>query len=509
MRFDPEDFFAPDRLEKRQKLEEEGSDLYPHESDRSCDLGTYREQFEDTEEIESEETFHLAGRITGNIRDLGDISFIDITDRTGTVQLFFSTDRLNDYDTLSHIDRGDFIGAEGTPMRANTGELSLQVQDFTVLTKALNHPPGHEGLSDEKKLRQRAVAMWDDDLHSNLSFRFKMIQKIREYLTRQEFKEVETPILQNVAGGTSARPFETEVNAKGTEMYLRIAKELYLKRMIVGGFERIFEIGKDFRNEDIDTTHNPEFTMMEVYQAYADYHDMMELTENIVEYVLDELNGGDYEIEYHKPQRDDDGGIERDDKGEVETEAVTLDFEPPWPRMTMTEAIEHYAGFDPTELSNEEIQERALEAGGEFPGGFSRGLGIMELFEELVEHRIDGPVFIIDHPVETTPLCKDHREKEGRIERFEIFVVGAELGNSYTELNDPIQQGEHLAEQVERKEQGDEEAHSMDDDFLDALAYGMPPTGGLGIGIDRLAMILTDTQSIKEVLPFPMVAQES
>jgi len=509
MGFDPEDFFAPDRLEKREKLENKGLDLYPHEFNRTCEIGTYREKFEGVDEINSEETYRLAGRITGNIRDLGNISFIDITDETGTVQLFFSSDDIDDYDTLSHVDRGDFIGAVGTPLRADSGELSLFVQDFSILTKGLKHPPGHEGLSDEKELRQRAVAMWNDDLHSNLSFRFGMIQKIREYMDGEGFTEVQTPILQNIAGGTSARPFATEANAKDSEMYLRIAKELYLKRMVVGGFENIFEIGKDFRNEDIDTTHNPEFTMMEVYQAYADYHDMMELTENIVQYILDELNGGNYEIEYHKPQRDEEGEIRRDDEGEVITELVTLDFEPPWPRMTMREAIQHYAEFDPADLSDEEIRERALEAGGEFPGGFSRGLGIMELFEELVEHEIDGPIFIIDHPAETTPLCKDHRDKDGRIERFEVFAVGAELGNAYTELNDPIQQGEHLAEQVERKEKGDEEAHSMDEEFLNALAYGMPPTGGLGIGIDRLAMILTDTQSIKDVLPFPMVAQES
>lgn len=509
MGFEPNEFFAPDRLEKRQKLENEGFELYPHEFERSCDIGSYRKKFEDIEEIDSDEQFQLAGRITGNIRDLGQITFIDIVDETGTVQLFFEEEQLEEYDVVSNIDRGDIIGVKGSPMRANTGELSIHVRDFTVLTKALKHPPGREGLSDEKELRQRSVAMWEDDLRSNLQFRFDMIKEIRTFLNRDGFTEVQTPILQNIAGGTSARPFVTESNAKGDEMYLRIAKELYHKRMVVGGFEKLFEIGKDFRNEDIDTTHNPEFTMMEVYQAYADYEDMMELTENIVQYILDELNGGDYEVEYHKPKRDPNGEIIRDDEGEVITELVTLNFEPPWPRMTMTESIEHYAGFDPTDLSDKEIKQRALDAGGDFPGGFSRGLGIMELFEELVEHKIEGPIFIIDHPAETTPLCKDHREKEDRIERFEIFAVGSELGNAYTELNDPIQQGEHLAQQVERKEKGDEEAHSMDEDFLNALAHGMPPTGGLGIGIDRLAMILTDTQSIKEVLPFPMVAEES
>ncbi|WP_436936343.1 lysine--tRNA ligase [Halovenus marina] len=508
MEFDPEAYFAPDRLEKRERLEEEGIDPYPHEFDRTVSIGEYVDQFSEQDEIDSDDTYRLAGRITGNIRDLGSITFLDISDERGSVQLFCNEDAMDNYDILDTVDRGDFVGVTGTPMRTQNGELSINVSEMEMLSKALKHPPGYEGLNEEQTLRNRAVAMWDDSLRSNLEYRFEMLRVIREYLASQDFTEVQTPVLQNIYGGTSARPFSTEANAKDSEMYLRIAKELYHKRLVVGGFERIFEIGKDFRNEDIDTTHNPEFTMMELYQAYADYEDIMSLTEDLVVAILDELNDGEYAIEYHNPVRTDDGHIVRDEEGTIETEVVELDFSPPWPRLSVEEALVEYADINPSELSDEELRERALEAGGEFPGGFSRGLAIMELFEALVEHKLTGPVFIVDHPVETTPLSKDHRDKEGRIERFELFVAGAEVGNAYTELNDPIQQGEHFAEQMKRREEGDEEAHQMDEDFVEALGYGMPPTGGLGIGIDRLAMILTDSQSIKDVLPFPMVASE-
>lgn len=506
MGFEPQEHFAEDRLNKRESLEDEGINLYPHEFNRTCVIREFVNKYEDVDEIETENKYKLAGRISGNIRDLGSIKFIDITDETGTVQLFFQEDDLDDYDILENIDRGDFIGVEGKPMRTNNGELSINVSNYDILTKSLSHPPGYEELSEEKKLRNRAVALRNNELQSNLRYRFNMISSIRRYLEDNGFIQVQTPILHNVAGGTSARPFTTKSNAKDSELHLRIAKELYHKRMVIGGFEKIFEIDKDFRNEDIDTTHNPEFTMMELYEAYADYHDMMDITEDIVVNILNDMNNGDYIVEYDKPVTDEGGEVKRNDDGEILTESVELDFEPPWPRLTMTEAIEEYADVDVTELNDEEIKSKALEVGGEFPGGFSRGLGIMEIFEGLVEHKIVGPLFIIDHPSETTPLCKDHRSKEGRIERFEVFAVGAELGNAYTELNDPIQQGEHFAKQVERKEEGDEEAHSMDQDFVNALSYGMPPTGGLGIGIDRLAMILTNSQSIKSVLPFPMVS---
>jgi lysyl-tRNA synthetase class 2 len=326
--------------------------------------------------------------------------------------------------------------------------------------------------------------MWNPELKDRLRTRFEAISEIRSYLEEREFVEADTTVLQSVYGGANATPFETYCGAKDSTMYLRIATELDLKKLVVGGFERVFEIGKVFRNEDIDTTHNPEFMMLELYQAWADYEDMMILTEDLVCHLLDIVADGSRTLEY---------------------DGETLDFSRPWERLTMAEAIDRHSGIDVSSLDDEALEAIAREHGAEFPGGFERGLGVMELFEAVAEPELTDPTFIIDHPQETTPLCKDHREKEGRIERFELFVAGAELANSYTELNDPVQQGEHFAEQLERFEAGDEEAHRMDEDFLRALGHGLPPTGGLGIGIDRLAMLLTDAQSIKQVLPFPMV----
>ena len=486
-KFDPSAHFAPDRLDKLRDLREAGVDPYPHEFDRTGTIGSFVDRYDDREEIDDDETHRLAGRITGNIRDLGSVAFLDITDETGTVQLFFHEDTLAEYDLLDSIDRGDVVGATGEAIRTNTGELSVAVESFTVLSKALLHPPGPEGLSTDQRIRNRAVAMWDEDLRAQLDTRFAVIREIRAFLHELGYTEVETPILQNVTGGTRARPFETHLNAKGEDVYLRIAKELYLKRMVVGGYEQVFEIGKDFRNEDIDSTHNPEFTMLELYRAYADYEDMMTLTEELVAHLLETVVGSTT----------------------LTYDGETIDFSPPFERLTVREAIERHADIDVTALSDEELRERAQEAGGEFPGGFTRGDAEMELFDHLVEEHLQDPTFVTDHPKESTPLCKDHRSEPGRIERFELFAAGAELGNAYTELNDPVEQGELFAQQAERRERGDEEAHQTDEEFIRALGYGMPPTGGLGIGVDRLVMLVTDTQSIKEVIPFPMVAQQN
>lgn len=487
MEFDPTDHFSADRIEKRRRLEAAGVDPYPPAFEPSDSVEAFVERFEDEPEPEPDETstHRLAGRIT-RINDIGSVAFVDIEDVSGTIQLF-ADEETDGFDRLEDLDLGDILGATGSPMRTRTGELSLRASSLTMLTKALNHPPSRDGISTQQKIRNRPVAMWFDDVHEPLRMRFEMVRSIRRYLDEKGFLEVETRILQNVYGGANATPFETHCEAIGDTQYLRIAPELDLKRMLVGGFERIYEIGTVFRNEDIDTTHNPEFTMLELYQAYADYETMMDLTEELVLHLLREFNGGEYELTY--------GG-------------QSIDCSPPWDRITMTEAIERHSGIDIESLTDDELRDAALEHGGEFPGGYSRGLGIMELFEAVAEPELTDPTFVIDHPAETTPLCKDHREKDGAIERFELMVAGAELANSYTELNDPIQQGEHFVDQLERLEEGDAEAHRMDEDFLQALGYGMPPAGGLGIGIDRLAMLLTDSQSIKDVLAFPMVAPE-
>ncbi|WP_123538170.1 lysine--tRNA ligase [Halosimplex salinum] len=478
--FNPEDHFATDRLDKLKRLQNEGINPYPPSFDRSCALAEFTDRYDDETSL-SDEEYRLAGRIR-RFNDLGGIAFLGIADESGGVQLYLD-DETEGFDLLDSLDHGDIIGATGEPIRTDRGELSLRVQQLSVLTKTLNHPPRDE-LNEESRLRNRPVAMWEPDVRARLETRFDTISEIRSFLEGRDFTEADTTVLQNVYGGANATPFETFCEAKDQTMYLRIATELDLKKLVVGGFERVFEIGKVFRNEDIDTTHNPEFQMLELYQAWADYEDMMQITEDLVCYVVDSVLDGSRTLQY---------------------DGKEIDLSRPWERLTMTEAIHRHGNINVESLSDDELETIAREHGAEFPGGFSRGLGIMELFETVAEPELWDPTFVVDHPQETTPLCKDHREKDGRIERFELMVAGAELANSYTELNDPVQQGEHFAAQLERYEAGDEEAHQMDEGFLQALSYGLPPTGGLGIGIDRLVMLLTDSQSIKDVLPFPMV----
>jgi len=501
--FDPEDFFAPDRLEKLGRLREAGVDPYPPEFRPSRSVGAFVDEYEDIEEIEDDTTHRLAGRVH-RINDLGGIAFVEIEDESGSVQLILDEDT-DGYEHIDELDFIDIVGAEGEAVRSNTGELSLHADSFTFLTKTLKHhnPPSQSELGD--RYETRAVKFWWGEVRDPVETRYRMTRQLRRFLDDRGFLEAETPVLQNVAGGTDATPFETHLEAKDQEMYLRIATELHLKRLLVGGFEKVYEVGPVFRNEDIDVTHNPEFTMLELYQAYADYTDMMDLTEDLVAHLV-EAAAGDLVVTYDNPLRDADGNVRTDEENDVLTEPVEIDFSPPWPRLTPEEAIEEYSdeSIDVTEYDDDELRELALEKGGEFPGGYSRGLGIVELFENVAEYEIVDPTFVVDHPKETTPLCKDHREKEGRIERFELFAAGFELANAYTELNDPVEQGELFAEQVARREAGDEEAHQMDEDFLDALAHGMPPAGGLGVGIDRLAMLATNSQTIKDVIAFPI-----
>jgi len=353
----------------------------------------------------------------------------------------------------------------------------------------LRHIPSeHFGLEDqEQRYRDRPLQLISDlEAREDLRTRSEVVSEIRDFLENREFMEVETPVIQPVYGGTHATPFETHVEDLGQDQYLRIAKELYLKRLIIGGYERIFEIGKDFRNESIDTTHNPEFTMMELYQAYADYEDIMELTENLYEHVAIQVKGS--------PQ--------------IEYNGQDIDLSAPWERLTMREAILEYAGLDIEQMTDQEIREELQNHNIELESGYERGLATAELFEDLVEDQLTQPVHITDHPEETTPLCMQHRDKEGRIERFESFAAGMELGNAYTELRDPIRQRNLFEEEQRRQDEGDDEAHPIDMDFVEALELGMPPTGGLGIGIGRMVMLLTDNQSIRDVTPFPMLKKQ-
>lgn len=483
--FDPRDHFEQDRLDKAESLRNRGETPYANESERDISLGAFRHEYDDQEEYDNPPTHTLGGRIT-RVNDFGSVMFADIEDEEDTIQLFFYDGDTEAFDDRSCIDEGDYVEATGEPTRTDNGELSLLVDEWEILTKALRGIPTRTGLDERNRVRDRVGALIvDDDLHDAVSTRFDVMAELRRTLRQRGFQEVDTPTLHHTASGASATPFETHCEALDEEMALRIAPELYLKRLVMGGFERVFELGSNFRNEDIDTTHNPEFTMLELYEAYADYEDMMILTEEVVSSVVYELTLS-YELEY-------------DDS--------TLDFEPPWPRQRFEEVLEEYGGVPVTDLSDDDLRELAeTEYGISFDGDYSRGRAYEELYEAAAEANIDGPLFVTDHPRESTPLCAPHSDDPSRVERFEVVVAGVELANAYSELTDPVMQGELFAEQANR--QSSDEQVDPDMSFADDLGYGMPPTGGLGLGVDRLAMLVSNSQSIKEVLPFPLVASE-
>jgi len=446
-----------------------------------------------------------AGRVM-SIRKHGKSTFIDLFDQGKRLQAYFKADILgNRYKIfLKHVRRGDIIGVEGKLFRTRVGELTILVRDYEILCKALYSPPSQwYGFKDvEERYRRRYLdLLLNKKVRRIFILRSKIISEIRKFLEEKGFIEVETPTLQPVYGGAAAKPFKTYVNALDEEWYLRISPELYLKRLVVGGLNKVFEICKNFRNEDIDAKHNPEFTKIEIYEAYADYNDMMKLTEEMISTVAQKVLGNTkmkYPIKIKR-------------NNEVETREVEIVFSPPWKRMTMFEAIKTYSPehFDVEDMSDKEIKEELEKLGLEIPGGYNRGLAIAKLFEEYCEEHLIQPTFILDYPKETTPLSKPHRKNPSLIERFEGYIAGMEIANAYTELNDPVLQDELFREQLERKRRGDIEAHEYDYDFVEALRYGMPPTGGLGIGIDRLIMIFVGATSIKEVILFPMLRRKN
>jgi len=472
-----------ERLEQLQNLRE-NNEAYSYNFNRSHTVEELQELDEGEEDELPEQEFSTAGRVM-EIRDFGELVFLDLRGEREEIQIIVRDDE-ELLEEVENLYRGDIIGVEGALTYTDKGEFSLMSQDLEVLSLGVRHvPKEHFGVEDEElQYRDRPLHLITDmEARDTFRTRSQIISEIRDFLEDREFMEVETPTIQPVYGGAAAEPFTTHVNALDQEHYLNISPELYLKRLIIGGYERIFEITKNFRNESIDTTHNPEFTMMEIYQAYADYEDMMALMEHLYEQVAIEATGS-AEVEY---------------QGEV------LDFSAPWSRMTMREAIQEHGGFNVEELSDEEIQERMREYGAELESDYERGLAIAELFEEVAEENLLQPAHIIDHPEETTPLCMQHRNEEGLIERFESFAAGMELCNAYTELRDPIRQRNLFEEEQRRQEEGDDEAHPIDMDFVEALELGMPPTGGLGIGIGRMVMLMTDQESIRDVLLFPMM----
>ena len=440
------------------------------------------------EELEGKEV-KVAGRLMSK-RGQGKVLFSDIHDRDGKLQLFVKIDAVGEeaLKEFKSLDLGDWIAATGTVFKTKTGEVSVKVTSFQLICKSLKPlPEKFHGLKDpDLRYRQREVdIITNPEVKDTFIKRSQIIKGIREFLDNRGFLEVETPMLATIAGGASARPFITHHNTLDLDMFLRIAPELYLKRCIVAGFEKVYELGRTFRNEGMSVRHNPEFTMIELYQAFADYNDMMELTENMIAEVCKKVNG----------------------TTKVTYQGTEIDFMPPWRRITMVDAVKEYAGVDfATINSDEEAQAIAKEKHLEFSkplNTVTKGEVLNMLYEEFCEEHMIQPTFIIDYPVEISPLTKKKRGNEMFTERFEGFVFGRELCNAYSELNDPIVQRERFAQQEKERELGDDEAYMIDEEFMSALETGMPPTGGLGIGIDRLIMFLTDSASIRDVILFP------
>lgn len=479
-------------LVRRQKLSdirEKGIDPFGQRFERTHLSSDVFEQFDvfTKEELEEKnDEVVIAGRIMTK-RGKGKAGFAHIQDLAGQIQIYVRQDRVGDeaYDLFKHADLGDIVGIRGVVFRTNAGELSVKANEFTFLTKSLRPmPEKFHGLQDvEQRYRQRYLdLMTNADSKETFITRSKIIRSIRNYLDGQGYLEVETPILHTVAGGAAARPFITHHNALDMDLYLRIALELHLKRLIVGGLEKVYEIGRVFRNEGISTRHNPEFTLLELYGAYLDYRDIMELTENLISHVAQEVLGTT-KIQY----------------GEEE-----IDLSPGWKRVHMVDAIKEVTGVDFWQpMTLEEARSLAKEHGVEIQEMHEVGHIINEFFEQKVEETLVQPTFVYGHPVEISPLAKKNLEDERFTDRFELFIVRREHANAFTELNDPIDQRERFEAQLAEKEAGNDEAHDMDEDFIEALEYGMPPTGGLGIGIDRLVMLLTNSQSIRDVLLFP------
>jgi len=443
---------------------------------------TIKENYDELEE----KTVSVAGRIRSK-RGHGKASFMDIQDSKGRIQIFIKMDVIGEeaYKKLGLLDIGDIIGVTGEVFKTKTGEISVRARNITLLCKSLQIlPEKFHGLKDpDLRYRQRYVDLIvNPEVKETFILRAKIIKAIKEYLDERDFLEVDTPILNTIAGGANARPFITHHNTLDIDMYLRIANELYLKRLIVGGFEKVYEMGRMFRNEGMDHKHNPEFTSIELYQAYADYKDMMEITEQIVAYAAQKALG----------------------TTKINYQGKEIDLTPPWRRMSMIEAIKEYTGIDFNEINtDEEAIKIAKEKGLEIKPGMKRGNVISEMFEEFCEEHLIQPTFITHHPVEVSPLAKRNPDDPRLTNRFEAFINTWEIANAFSELNDPIDQKERFLEQVKQREAGDAEAHMMDYDFINALEVGLPPTGGLGIGVDRLIMLLTDKPSIRDVILFP------
>ncbi len=487
------------KREKLKKINEMGINPYPNRVRRTQLIEELHEKQETL--LKTQEEVTITGRLTA-LRRHGKIGFANIEDMSGKIQLYirFDTVGADDYEIYKLCDLGDFVQTSGTAVVTKRGEYSLKCHTLKILAKNLRPVPAvKEKVIEEKTVRYDEFSdielryrkryldlLLNPEIKSNFIIRAGIIRIIREYLDSRDFIEVETPVLQPLYGGAYARPFITHHNTLGIDLYLRIATELYLKRLIIGGFEKVYEIGKDFRNEGMDRNHNPEFTMLELYQAYADYNTMMDITEEMITMTAKKLFGST--------------SFTYSDQ--------TISLEKPWARESMNDLIKKETGFDTSDCDLEKLTAFFKKNELEIPEKATAGELIIELFEIYVEDNLIQPTFVTDFPREVSPLAKSREDNSHFVERFELFIAGHELGNAFTELNDPIEQEKRLKKQADMRAAGDMEAAPFDDDFLEAMEYGMPPTGGLGIGIDRLCMLFTNNSSIKEVILFPQMKPE-
>lgn len=484
------------QLQRRRKVDtlwEAGINPYPNDfrpQHTSADVIT---AYGDKEQIDAaHENFVVAGRILAR-RSFGKAAFIQLQDRKGRVQFYVKKDEIGEeaFAAFESFDIGDIVGAEGYPFRTKTGELSLHARSIRLLVKSLHPlPEKFHGLTDvETRYRQRYVDLIvNPEARDIFIKRSRIVNLIRAFMTSRDFLEVETPMMHQIPGGATARPFITHHNALDMQLYLRIAPELYLKRLVVGGMERVFEINRNFRNEGISVRHNPEFTMMEFYQAYATYEDLMNFTEELFCHVAQEVLGT---LDFNN-------------------QGMDISFQRPWKRLTVREAIVEYGDIDAKQLEDRDLAlAYARSIGLDLPADIGHGKLLMEIFEEVAEHKLIQPTFITAYPTEVSPLSRKNDHNPDIVDRFELIIGGREIANAFSELNDPVDQKERFLSQVAEKDKGDEEAHYMDEDYVRALEYGLPPTAGEGIGIDRLVMLLTDSASIRDVILFPQLRKES
>jgi len=477
------------RYEKLAQFKEKGIEPFGTKYERTHLAEELRAEYDHLDKAELEEiaaNVSIAGRLIRK-RVQGKASFAHLQDGSGKIQIYV---RLNDvgkeqYELFRQVDLGDFLGVSGVVFKTNRGELTIKVKEMVFLSKSLRPlPEKYHGLKDiEQRYRRRYLDLiMNPEVKETFVTRSRIIAAMRSFLNERGFLEVETPTLQTIPGGGHARPFITHHNALDMDLYLRIALELHLKRLIIGGMEKVYEIGRVYRNEGISTKHNPEFTMMELYEAYADFHDIMDLTEEMIVHIVKEIHG----------------------TTKIMYQGMKIDLTPKWSRRSMTDLIKEKVGVDFTQdLTDEEAHQLAKEHGVEVKPEMTFGHIVNEFFEQKVEASLIQPTFVYGHPVEISPLAKKNAQDPRFTDRFELFIVGRETANAFTELNDPIDQRKRFEQQLKEKAAGNEEAHPMDEDFLEAMEYGMPPTGGLGVGIDRLVMLLTDCPSIRDVLLFP------